>query len=81
MPEDQTQTHVQEQEQAQAPSQAQAHAPKRAQGAQAQPPGVRARIEAKFPRGLVIRLFAYLFAGHLFAFFLYLLFALGGEGR
>ncbi|MET9427202.1 MULTISPECIES: DUF6126 family protein [unclassified Streptomyces] len=33
--------------------------------------------EVKFPRGLVVRLFAYLVAGHLFAAFLYLLFALG----
>ncbi|MCB5165764.1 DUF6126 family protein [Streptomyces bambusae] len=41
---------------------------------------VRDRIEAKFPRGLVIRLVAYLFLGHLFAFFLYLLFALGDAG-
>jgi hypothetical protein len=30
--------------------------------------------ESKFPRGLVIRLVAYLVAGHLFAGFLYLLF-------
>ncbi|MET7622772.1 DUF6126 family protein [Streptomyces sp. NPDC005408] len=36
--------------------------------------------EGKFPRGLVIRLFAYLVAGHLFAAFLYLLFTLGGKG-
>ncbi|MFI1395635.1 DUF6126 family protein [Streptomyces sp. NPDC020681] len=36
--------------------------------------------EGKFPRGLVIRLFAYLVAGHLFAGFLYLLFTLGGKG-
>ncbi|MFF9867155.1 DUF6126 family protein [Streptomyces sp. NPDC093595] len=33
--------------------------------------------EWKFPRGLVVRLFAYLVAGHLFAAFLYLLFELG----
>ncbi|MEU9984460.1 DUF6126 family protein [Streptomyces sp. NPDC050856] len=37
--------------------------------------------ERKFPRGLVIRLFAYLVAGHLFAAFLYLLFALGGQNQ
>ncbi|AXG81381.1 DUF6126 family protein [Streptomyces paludis] len=36
--------------------------------------------EKKFPRGLVIRLFAYLVAGHLFAAFLYLLFEMGGRG-
>jgi hypothetical protein len=40
---------------------------------------VRRLIEDKFPRGLVIRLFAYLVAGHLFAGFLYLLFALGAK--
>ncbi|MFC8506465.1 DUF6126 family protein [Streptomyces sp. NPDC057411] len=33
----------------------------------------------KFPKGLVLRLFAYLIAGHLFAGFLYLLFAMGGN--
>lgn len=37
------------------------------------------REESRFPKGLVIRLFAYLVAGHLFAAFLYLLFAMGGE--
>ncbi|MEU1346663.1 DUF6126 family protein [Streptomyces sp. NPDC005775] len=33
--------------------------------------------EKKMPRGLVIRLFAYLVAGHIIAGFLYLLFAVG----
>ncbi|MGR4878494.1 DUF6126 family protein [Streptomyces sp. LARHCF249] len=42
---------------------------------------VRARIESKFPRSLVIRLVAYLFVGHLFAFFVYLLFVLGAENQ
>ncbi|MFJ4775867.1 DUF6126 family protein [Streptomyces sp. NPDC088762] len=37
--------------------------------------------ESKFPRGLVIRLTAYLFAGHLFAFFVYLLFVLGARNQ
>ncbi|MCS0638032.1 DUF6126 family protein [Streptomyces sp. LP05-1] len=37
--------------------------------------------ERKFPRGLVVRLFAYLVAGHLFAAFLYLLFVLGGQNQ
>ncbi|WP_254708457.1 DUF6126 family protein [Streptomyces lunaelactis] len=37
--------------------------------------------EKSFPRGLVIRLFAYLVAGHLFAGFLFLLFTLGGKGH
>ncbi|MFI6411405.1 MULTISPECIES: DUF6126 family protein [unclassified Streptomyces] len=32
-------------------------------------------------RNLVIRLFAYLVAGHLFAAFLYLLFMLGGQNQ
>ena len=44
-------------------------------------PTIRARIESKFPRGLVIRLIAYLFVGHLFAFFVYLLFVLGAENQ
>ncbi|MGW2792529.1 DUF6126 family protein [Streptomyces sp. NPDC001251] len=35
--------------------------------------------ETKFPRGLVVRLFAYLVAGHIFAGFLYLLFEVGGK--
>ncbi|WMX44120.1 DUF6126 family protein [Streptomyces roseicoloratus] len=35
----------------------------------------------KFPKGLVLRLFAYLVAGHLFAAFLYLLFALGAQNQ
>ncbi|MFF1920781.1 DUF6126 family protein [Streptomyces sp. NPDC058221] len=33
--------------------------------------------ESRMPRGLVIRLFAYLVAGHVIAGFLYLLFAVG----
>ncbi|MEE1803012.1 DUF6126 family protein [Streptomyces sp. NPDC101062] len=37
--------------------------------------------EKRFPRGLVIRLFAYLVAGHIFAGFLYLLFHLGAQGQ
>ncbi|MFC9428174.1 MULTISPECIES: DUF6126 family protein [unclassified Streptomyces] len=46
------------------------------------PPGPRVmNEEKKFPRGLVIRLFAYLVAGHLFAGFLYLLFHVGAQGR
>ncbi|MCY0929950.1 DUF6126 family protein [Streptomyces sp. H27-H1] len=48
----------------------------------AQPaPTVVRRIESKFPRGLIIRLVAYLFVGHLFAFFVYLLFVLGAENQ
>ncbi|GAA2428772.1 DUF6126 family protein [Streptomyces macrosporus] len=37
------------------------------------------RGDGRFPRGLVLRLFAYVVAGHVFAFFLYLLFSLGAE--
>ncbi|WP_324289318.1 DUF6126 family protein [Streptomyces sp. H34-S4] len=44
-------------------------------------PTVARRIESKFPRGLIIRLVAYLFVGHLFAFFVYLLFVLGAENQ
>ncbi|MFI5979694.1 DUF6126 family protein [Streptomyces sp. NPDC051555] len=42
---------------------------------------VRMRIESKFPRGLIIRLTVYLFVGHLFAFFVYLLFVLGAKNQ
>jgi hypothetical protein len=35
--------------------------------------------EDRFPRGLVIRLFVYLIAGHVIAGFLYLLFLVGGR--
>ncbi|MDJ0379958.1 DUF6126 family protein [Streptomyces sp. G-G2] len=38
-------------------------------------------MESKFPRGLVIRLTVYLFVGHLFAFFVYLLFVLGAKNQ
>ncbi|MEU9027302.1 DUF6126 family protein [Streptomyces sp. NPDC048383] len=44
-------------------------------------PTLISRIESKFPRGLIIRLIAYLFVGHLFAFFVYLLFVLGAENQ
>ncbi|MFF3016754.1 DUF6126 family protein [Streptomyces sp. NPDC057939] len=44
-------------------------------------PTLIGRIESKFPRGLIIRLIAYLFVGHLFAFFVYLLFVLGAENQ
>ncbi|MEU8675236.1 DUF6126 family protein [Streptomyces sp. NPDC048560] len=36
--------------------------------------------ERKFPRGVVIRLIAYLVAGHVFAAFLYVLFEVAGKG-
>ncbi|MET9885477.1 DUF6126 family protein [Streptomyces sp. NPDC006430] len=38
-------------------------------------------MQSKFPRGLIVRLIAYLFVGHLFAFFVYLLFVLGGQNQ
>lgn len=37
--------------------------------------------ESNFPRGLVIRLFAYLVAGHVLAGFLYLLFEAGANSK
>ncbi|MFE2283607.1 DUF6126 family protein [Streptomyces sp. NPDC059443] len=56
--------------------------PEATQAAQAtHAPTVLRRIESKFPRGLVIRLIAYLFVGHLFAFFVYLLFVLGAKSQ
>ncbi|MFI9629675.1 DUF6126 family protein [Streptomyces sp. NPDC052042] len=36
--------------------------------------------ERKFPRGVVIRLIAYLIAGHVVAAFLYILFAVAAKG-
>lgn len=36
-------------------------------------------LEEKFPRSLWIRLIIYIAVGHVFAAFLYLLFALGGK--
>ncbi|MGW6706332.1 DUF6126 family protein [Streptomyces sp. NPDC054956] len=51
------------------------------EAAEARPATLIGRIESKFPRGLVIRLIAYLFVGHLFAFFVYLLFVLGAQNQ
>ncbi|MFI5762469.1 DUF6126 family protein [Streptomyces sp. NPDC051563] len=45
------------------------------------PEQTRQKQQSKFPRGLVIRLIAYLFVGHLFAFFVYLLFVLGAQNQ
>ncbi|MGW7051498.1 DUF6126 family protein [Streptomyces sp. NPDC054887] len=36
-------------------------------------------VEDRIPRGLAIRVFVYVVAGHLFAAFVYLLFTLGGS--
>ncbi|MGG8408487.1 DUF6126 family protein [Streptomyces sp. 12297] len=41
--------------------------------------GARRFIEDRIPRGLAIRVFVYVVAGHLFAAFVYLLFTVGGE--
>ncbi|MGW0394538.1 DUF6126 family protein [Streptomyces sp. NPDC003042] len=57
------------------------HAPQPTEPQPASAPSVLRRIESKFPRGLIIRLIAYLFVGHLFAFFVYLLFVLGAENQ
>ncbi|MEU0126802.1 MULTISPECIES: DUF6126 family protein [unclassified Streptomyces] len=46
--------------------------PRRAEGADTQ--------ERRMPRGLVIRLVAYLVAGHVVAAFLYILFNVAGKG-
>ena len=41
----------------------------------------RRRANERIPRGLAIRLFVYLVAGHLFAGFLWLLFEVGASRR
>ncbi|MFD5142121.1 DUF6126 family protein [Streptomyces sp. NPDC058401] len=46
-----------------------------------QPERTQQKQQSKFPRGLIIRLIAYLFVGHLFAFFVYLLFVLGAQNQ
>ncbi|MFD0355499.1 DUF6126 family protein [Streptomyces sp. NPDC127110] len=65
------------------PDQAQAQEQRQGQGQEEVPAPrtIRERFESKFPRGLIIRLIAYLFVGHLFAFFVYLLFVLGGQNQ
>lgn len=37
------------------------------------------RGDGRFPRGLTLRLFFYVVAGHVFGLFLYLLFSVGAE--
>ncbi|MCX3062420.1 DUF6126 family protein [Streptomyces beihaiensis] len=39
----------------------------------------RREIEDKMPRGILVRVLLYVFAGHAFAAFVYLLFTLGGS--
>lgn len=45
------------------------------------PRGVRRFVEDKIPRGLAIRLFVYIVAGHGLAAFLFLLFELGAKNQ
>ncbi|MER5439367.1 DUF6126 family protein [Streptomyces sp. NPDC002790] len=42
-------------------------------------PARRVVIEDKLPRGILIRVLVYVFAGHALAGFIYLLFTLGGN--
>ncbi|MFF3495334.1 DUF6126 family protein [Streptomyces sp. NPDC002795] len=42
------------------------------------PGPARRDIEDKLPRGILVRVLVYVFAGHALAGFIYLLFALGG---
>lgn len=44
-------------------------------------PARRMAMEEKFPRALWIRLIIYVAVGHVFAFFVYLLFVLGGKNQ
>ncbi|MGW2840775.1 DUF6126 family protein [Streptomyces sp. NPDC001493] len=46
-----------------------------------QPGATRDTQERKMPRGMVIRLVAYLVAGHVIAAFLYILFAVAGGNQ
>ncbi|MFF8958489.1 DUF6126 family protein [Streptomyces sp. NPDC014894] len=39
----------------------------------------KGKQESKFPTGMIVRLFAYLIAGHILAGFLYLLFEMGAK--
>lgn len=43
------------------------------------PGPARREIEDKLPRGILIRVLVYVFAGHALAGFIYLLFTLGGN--
>lgn len=42
-------------------------------------PKPRRQIEDKMPRGILVRVLVYVFAGHGLAAFIYLLFTLGGN--
>lgn len=50
---------------------------------ESEPPEPRRRmvLEEKFPRALWVRLIIYVAVGHVFAFFVYLLFVLGGQNQ
>ncbi|MFZ3599482.1 DUF6126 family protein [Streptomyces sp. BH104] len=43
------------------------------------PAPARRQIEDKLPRGILVRVLVYVFAGHALAAFIYLLFTLGGN--
>ncbi|MGW2339034.1 DUF6126 family protein [Streptomyces sp. NPDC001661] len=43
------------------------------------PAPARRQIEDKLPRGILVRVLVYVFAGHALAAFIYLLFTLGGS--
>ncbi|WP_306316647.1 MULTISPECIES: DUF6126 family protein [unclassified Streptomyces] len=43
------------------------------------PAPARRQIEDKMPRGILVRVLVYVFAGHALAAFIYLLFTLGGN--
>lgn len=45
------------------------------------PPERRMVLQEKFPRALWVRLIIYVAVGHVFAFFVYLLFVLGGKNQ
>ncbi len=44
-------------------------------------PERRMVLQEKFPRALWVRLIIYVAVGHVFAFFVYLLFVLGGKNQ
>ncbi|WP_455360204.1 DUF6126 family protein [Streptomyces sp. SYSU K21746] len=53
--------------------------PETAPGTDEKKSTARRFVEDRIPRGLAIRLFVYVVAGHLFAAFVYMLFTLGGQ--
>ncbi|GGO37241.1 hypothetical protein GCM10012286_10380 [Streptomyces lasiicapitis] len=55
--------------------------PQHAQSEPAARPERRMVMQDKFPRALWVRLIIYVAVGHVFAFFVYLLFVLGGKNQ